>query len=272
MYEDVPDHLQHPLWAWASPWLNATKPDGIGRIRAVANHMRWPYADLPRSRYSTLEASMREFIEQKCMANPETFLQVIEHLLGTHVNSAAAESLDRTLALGNSAYAVGADFKSLAMRVDPTVRRRAEATVADADPGPAHWLTDAWNDAYGREPRPGPAYDAAIRAVEAALRGVVIPNNARATITQIINALRDGRGKFAFVLEDARGSAAGANEPIIDGVEVVIWMLRSLAYGQKTRHGTSGTVTVNSAEEARTAVQLAVTLVQIAGSGSLRRR
>ena len=48
-------------------------------------------------------------------------------------------------------------------------------------------------------------------------------------------------------------------------------MLRSLAYGQKTRHGDSGPATVNSETEARTAVHLAVTLVEIGTTGALRR-
>lgn len=143
--------------------------------------------------------------------------------------------------------------------------------MAEADEGPSHWIAEAYNDAHGREPRPGPSYDASIRAVEGALRGMVIPKIGKSTVTQIINALRDGRANFELALEDARGAAAGANEPEIDGIEAVLAMLRSLAYGQRTRHGDSGTVTVNSAEEARAAFLLAVTLVQIGSSGALRR-
>jgi hypothetical protein len=158
------------------------------------------------------------------------------------------------------------------MRLDPTVRAHIERVVAEAEEGPSHWISEAYNDAYGREPRPGPSYDASIRAVEGALRGIVIPKNGKATFTQIINALRDGRANFEFVLEDARGAAAGANEPVIEGVEVVLAMLRSLAYAQRTRHGDSVSVSVNSAPEAQAAFQLALTLVQIGSSGALRRR
>ena len=271
MHEDVPAHLRHQLWMWTARFLGQSTAQQVQRTRAVANHMRYDYASIPMYSGGSIEYSMEQYIEERCRSDPEAQLRIIEFLLPAFLDPSYADELEHDLRTGNSAYAVADHGKSLVWRQDPTARSAVEKAIAGADEGPAHWLAEAWNDAYGRQSRPGPAYDAAIRAVEGALRGIVIPRNSRATITQIINALRDGSTKFEFDLTDSRGDV-GANEPRIDGVEVVIAMLRSLAYGQKTRHGDSGHVTVNSETEARTAVHLAVTLVEIGTTGSLRRR
>lgn len=270
MHRDVPDHLGFQLWEWVAQFVSPTSAGGIDRIRAVANHMRWPYSEVPRLG-SGRDHDMALFIESMCKADGQTLLTVLEYLLKHYAHS-SAYTVEQILSTGNSAYTIKEDGTGLAFRTDPTARAQVEDAIETADEGPAHWLTEAWNDAYGREPRPGPSYDASIRAVEGALRGIVIPRNGRATITQIINALRDGRANFVFELDDNRGGAAGANEPPIDGIDTVLAMLRSLAYGQRTRHGASGPVTINSPEEAKVALHLAVTLVQIGLNGALRRR
>lgn len=273
MYEDVPDHLKHPIWAWMAPWFNVDYASGIARVRELANYMRWSSPEIKRViDYGSTESKIRQFTERACLADDETMLRVVEYLLAGPATGAPAQELEAILALGNSAYAVNAAGDGLTMRLDPTVRTRIEDVVGEADDGPSHWLAEAYNDAYGRAPRPGASYEASLRAVEGALRGIVIPNDPKASVTKIINAVRDGRGKFEYALEDARGAAAGANEPEIDPIETLLAMLRSLAYGQRTRHGDSGEVTINTPQEARAAFQLAVTLVEIGTSGALRRR
>jgi hypothetical protein len=273
VYDDVPDHLKHPIWTWIEPWFNTGNHGGVARVRQLANHMRWSFQSIGQyAQYGGPEANMREFIRRSCLADSETMLTVVEFLLDGDAGRSAGEALERILVVGNSAYAVSDDGESLTMRLDPTVRAQIEDVVRDADEGPAHWLAEAYNDAYGRTPRPGTSYEASLKAVEGALRGIVVPKDPKASLTKVINALRDGRANFEFELDDARGDAAGANEPEIDPLDTLLAMLRSLAYGQKTRHGDSGEVTVNSPEEAKAAFHLAVTLVQIGTTGALRRK
>lgn len=268
-YEDVPPHLLPHLLDWLNARLSE-QSSGKVTIDLVMAHMRW--VDLSTNHRNAIYGQRREQILVLCRKSPEVLLMVIEFLLSNRPSEQAANILERLLRVAGSAYEVTPDLRGLRWRQDPAVRKHAEAAIEDADEGPSHWLTEAWNDAYAREAWPGPAYEAAIRAVEGALRGIVISKNARASITQIINALRDGRAHFEFTLPDARGEAAGANEPVIDPLDTILAMLRSLAYGQRTRHGDDGPVTINSVEEARAAVQLAVSLVQIGTSNALRRR
>ncbi|WP_460844796.1 hypothetical protein [Nocardioides ultimimeridianus] len=214
--------------------------------------------------------NIRAQVRTACLRNGVLLLEIVEYLVEHTSDDDDLAALERLFLTAHSIWTVRDG--ALGYRVDPTVQARADAAIEAADQGPSHWLAEAWNDAYSRTPRPGPSYDASIKAVEGALRGIVIPNNHRATITQIINALRDGRSNFEFALGDARGMAAGANEPVIDTIDTVLQMLRTLAYGQKTRHGESGAVTINDANEARAAVQLATTLVDFGTNGSLRRK
>lgn len=255
----VPTHLTDALWEWVSAFLD----DDTIRMVNVEFRLGLPAIDW------TNHDRLTEVLRRMAHSNPDFHLELVEYLVPRAAERDQRE-LEVLLAAVPSAYAVVED--ELTTRVDPVVQAQVESAVTEAQDGPAHWLTEAWNDAYALKPRPGPAYDASIRAVEAALRDIVIPKNGRATITQIINALRDGRRNFVFELQDSRGGAVGANEPEVDAIDSVLAMLRALAYGQKTRHGDSGAVTINSAEEARAAVQFAVTLVQLGTSGALRRR
>lgn len=241
----------------------------------VFAHMRFDYGQTRLGNIASQNAPvprMRRYIIGACATDAEIHLQVVEFLLARAHDSEDRRSLREHLQVGNSAYDVSEDGTSLQYRADPTVRAATEQAIADANQGASHWLAEAWNDAYGRTPRPGPSYDASIKAVEATYRGVVIPNNGRGTITQVINGLRDGRAKFVFDLEDSRGAAAGANEPPVDTLDVVLDMLRALAYGQRVRHGEDGPVTINTDTEARAALQIAVSLVQFVSDGAFRLR
>jgi hypothetical protein len=259
-FEDgVPDHLSGALWEWCAEFLEEET------LSMMNVEFRW---GLPTIDYHNQESVVAR-LSHRCRDKADLHLTVVEYLVDNNADDDDLNDLDRLLVAAHSIWTVRDGH--LGYRVDPAVQAQAEQAVTEADEGPAHWLTEAWNDAYARTPRPGPAYDASIRAVEAALRGIVIPNNGRASITQIINALRDGRKNFSFELQDSRVAAAGANEPVIDTVDTILGMLRALAYGQKTRHGDTGQVTVNSPEESRAAVQLAVSLVQFGTSGALRR-
>src|SRR5690349_16452527 len=98
-------------------------------------------------------------MKERLTGNPEHQLQAIEYLLSIANSLSYADRLEETLKLGNSAYAVAEDKRSLEWRADPTFRAQVERVVGDANQGASHWLAEAWNHAYGRTPLPGPAYD-----------------------------------------------------------------------------------------------------------------
>jgi len=84
-------------------------------------------------------------------------------------------------------------------------------------------------------------------------------------------AISDAPQKWEFSIVDEREKPP-ANAPASDGVQVVLNMMRLLAYGQKERHGDDddGPVEINTDDQARAAVMLATTLVQFAVGGAFR--
>lgn len=266
MYEDVPPHLQHPLWNWTHQYINlGVRGHGAKRIRDVANHMRYDFARADAgARYSGMspETNMGEYIEKRCSTHPEEQLQMIEFFLGL-ASPSAAEALEEILRLGNSAYAVSTDGKRLEMRIAPEVKAQVEEVIAAAAGSAGDHLTNAWNEAYGREQDPVKAYSESIKAAEAALAPVVSPNDLRATLGTMIGQVRANPQLYAFAIGD------GANS---DGVQTVLHLMQALWEGQTSRHAGVNPTREETSAEAQTAVHIAASLVQFGSSGAFARR
>lgn len=144
----------------------------------------------------------------------------------------------------------------LEKRVDPAVEASARAEIGQGGKASAY-LRDSWHHAYGRDPNPSASYRDAIRAVEAAARPVVSPNDSMATLGKMIAALRDGPNRWTVEIGE---------------VETVRQMMATVWKNQHDRHGTDDEATpVNvSQAEAEAAVQMAVTLVHFFRSGVIR--
>jgi hypothetical protein len=268
MYEDVPPHLRHPLWTWTSQYLNTGTRGGSGfkRIRDVANHMRYDFAHANSTApYSGMspEYNMAEYIERRSAANAEEHLQIVEFLLANTANEASAAALEELLRLGNSAYAVSTDGKRLEMRVAPEIKTQVEDVIAGAVGSAGDHLTNAWNEAYGREQDPVKSYSESIKAAEAALAPVVTPNDLKATLGTMIGQVRSNPHVYQFVI------AGGANS---DGVQTVLDLMRLLWEGQTSRHAGVNPTRHETQEEAQAAVHIAASLVQFGSSGAFSRR
>lgn len=263
-YPDVPDHLVGPLWEWTSSvvqYYGAKVVETLGVLLRAGGRSA-------EARGITFDWSALRDI---CTTYPDAQLAVIEDLLPRYTTESHRKRLQQHLEDGHSAYVINEHRTGLAWRVDPATMEQARQAVKDAPETPAHWLTEAWNAAYSLKPNPRQAYDAAILAVESAYGPTVIPKETHYQLGKIIGAVRDGRAsnKFTVDLEDSRPTPTGV-EPTTHQTDAVLEMMRAISYGQKVRHGTDGPVTINSTEEARVAVQLAVTLVQIASSKAFR--
>jgi hypothetical protein len=177
------------------------------------------------------------------------------------VNARTAwESLDEMLATGGSAWKVGYDPDGrpcLQRRVDETSEMAAKAAMSKPGNAASH-LRAAWHKVYGRSPDASAAYREAVRAIEAAAKPVVTPNDSIATLGKMITAMRDKPSKWTTEL----GS-----------VTVVADMMGELWTSQLDRHGTDDeSVPLSvSAAQAEAALHLAVTLVQWFQGGAVRR-
>lgn len=108
-----------------------------------------------------------------------------------------AESLDDLLRDGGSVWEVTkvSDGFQLTRRAVGPVVDVLEHTATEATRAHAH-LATAWSKLTGRSPDPSSAYREAVRAVEVVAKPVVLPANDRATLGQIIPAMKDKPGKW----------------------------------------------------------------------------
>jgi len=103
------------------------------------------------------------------------------------------EELDLMLARDGSARTVGEDEAGrpcLQRRVDETSEAIAKDSVSKHGNAASH-LRAAWHKVYGRKPDASGACREAVRAVEAAAKPVVTPNDPIATLGKMIKAMRD---------------------------------------------------------------------------------
>jgi len=135
--------------------------------------------------------------------------------------------------------------------------------MSGRDRSAAH-LAEAWRHAHGRKPHPGTAYREAVRAIEAAARPVIAPNDTTATLGKMIGELRGKPQLFETVFVDTT----------VIPLDVVRSMMALVWTNQLDRHGTDDErVPLHvSQEQAEAAVQTAVALVQWFRRGLVRRR
>jgi hypothetical protein len=173
--------------------------------------------------------------------------------------------LDRMLREAGSAWTavVRGDVCRLERRVDATVAAAAQR-VMDESGRAGELLSRAWRAVYGRTPDPSSGYRDSVRAVEAAARPVVSPNNSSATLGTMIHDLEVAPKKWVVRL---------STPPGFDKVDALVNMIKLLWKAQFDRHGTPDeNVPINvSNEEAVTALHLATTLVQWFADGAVAR-
>jgi hypothetical protein len=153
------------------------------------------------------------------------------------------------------------------------------AAVSRAAAAPGHagdHLSKAWANAFGRSPQPDCAYAEAVKAVEAVAIPVVTPKDPTPTLGKVISALRTKPAAWVFVLEEPVSGRIGAetHAPSIDGVNVLALTLDLLWRNHVDRHAASDNQPGRpvSRAQAEFAVHLAIPLVQVFTSRSLRRR
>jgi hypothetical protein len=156
-------------------------------------------------------------------ADEERFLDVLHCTLQLPTQKEKrTERLEALLASGRSVWR--ATGKGLERRVDATATAAFEQALKPQDAASKE-LSEAWAKAYARGSDASDAWDHAIKAVEAMLRGTISPNNTQATLGTLIRDLGNGAHKFKFVLTNDLG-----------GVHTLLAMLQ-LMWPNPDRHG-----------------------------------
>ncbi|KNX39725.1 hypothetical protein VV01_00330 [Luteipulveratus halotolerans] len=144
----------------------------------------------------------------------------------------------------------------------PAVKAEVQEVVDSAgETSAGGHLAEAWGAAYARTPDPVKAYSESIKAVEAALAPHISPQNSKQTLGTMITNVSDKPTKWTCVLPSNDAES---------GVLMVLALMRALWTGQTSRHGGLGPTRHETPDEARAAVHLAATVVQLATSGAFR--
>ena len=113
------------------------------------------------------------------------------------------------------------------------------------------------------QPNPSRAYSEAVKAVEEAALPIVLPNDKSATLGKVIGELRATPSAWQCIFaRDSKMTHTTAVTPI----EVVIGMLDLIWANQTDRHAP---ITPIVQEQAESAVQLALALVELFRSGAI---
>ena len=251
--EGVPDYLADPLLDWISAVVRSIGFGALPLMAQIQLRLRIsPPLDLKHINYAL--ASLKTRVNQ----DGTLFLDTLDLLLHLAVSQSRRTGLSNILRTGGSVWDVREPDQRAASEGAKLVRR-APGPVADtmaiaassSDRAHSH-LNAAWGALMGRSPDPSVAYREAIRAVEAAAKPIVLPNNERATLGQMIAALRDKPDKWTFAI-------ANSSPSDVADLAKMIWT------GQVDRHGTDDMTVPESVtfEEADAAVYIAIALVRI---------
>jgi len=167
-----------------------------------------------------------------------------------------AGELNDMLHQGGSAWEVtqgnGGGYRLSRRAVGPVVEV-LEDTATHATRAHAH-MEAAWSKLTGRNPDPSGAYREAVRAVEAVAKPIILPASGRATLGQMIAAMKDKPDKWAATI--------GTVDDVRSQMEAV-WR------GQLDRHGTDDeTVPLNvSPAQADAAFSACLNLVRLFAGG-----
>ena len=264
-FDGVPDHLGAPLAHWLRgrlvappPLVNLFGPSGptvrtgtLHRVTLAARIALPGHADpMDELNYIlTWHRDQEEFLDFLHFS-----LQVIQ------VSPEDVRILDRILKYGGSTWR--ATERGLERRVDPMAQEAFSSATAPEDATSAE-LEEAWRNAFGRDPNPSDAWDHAIKAVEAVLIPVVVPQQDKPQLGHVLGAL-DRQGHLW------RLGLPGADESHSVGPPVC---LLRLLWPNPDRHGgDSEHSRPPTLDEAQAVVQLAVTIVQWARAGQITRK
>ena len=249
-----------PVVAWFSDVFHYNAPGGVRNVailRLTLNHIR--YIVQPGADDWDVVFAVRSDLSSK----REMALDLIDQLVQLQVvSSQSLQEIRGQLEIGGSVWAATRD--GLRRRVDPTAQQAADAALSVTDAA-SDELRLAWAAAYGRSPNASDAWDHTIKAVEHALKPVVVPSQPTATLGAVVGALRGQPKSFASILRDN-----GIEQHRVGIIETFEDLLHVI-WPNPDRHGDDH-LRDPSLEESRAVVQVGALAVQWARDGVVFKR
>lgn len=267
-HEGVPNWLWDSLMAWVEPHYSWRTREGAWRhaLDALLLFERRARVALDgedgADKWSDLRARL--------VLDDDLFIHLVDFTLyrmrpGEWGDPEAVDDLRRLLGEAGSAWTTSRRGEGwcLERRLDETTAQRAQSVMIPSDRASAY-LREAWHHMYGTTPQPSMAYRESVRAVEAAARPIIAPQDDRATLGSMIRAVVTTPQNYETSLQPSGGPT---------GVEALGSALKLLWKSQLDRHGTDAdTSPVSLGDgEAEMALHLAATLVHWFRAGLVRR-
>lgn len=174
----------------------------------------------------------------------------------------AIGSLETMFAQAGSAWRIADGPEcGLVRRVSETTQAQADA-AATPDTDAARMIGKAWHLCYKYGPDYDNSYRLAVLAVEAASLPLMLGSDQKGTLGKVINHLKDTLDLWTVGELDAQESRSS---------DMLLAMLKTLWQNQQRHAGVDGTIRNVSQLEAESALNLAVTLVQLFSAELVRR-
>lgn len=188
-YEGAPAHLRDALVNWFEDLFTSMEDftervtyDNGGML-ALATAARINLYQSPRDRFL-----LNQIIDEANGRDGEELLDLIHYALQpTNPGPFPVNALNQLLIDGGSVW--NATPTGLQRRVDPPVQAAFEAASSPHDVASTE-LEEAWRNTYGRHPDASDAWDHAIKAVEAILIPIILPNQDKPTLGQVVGHLK----------------------------------------------------------------------------------
>lgn len=264
-YDGVPTHLQPHLLKWLRTAFSS--PDMYIMEGFSLNDQVLERVVLTLEIHTMSSWGNEQTLEQifrYCRENEDQFLDVIDLVINLQTsfmsNTGAAARIGRLrqlLLVGGSVWTVDRDSLGLVRAVNQTAVKEYE-DVTQADDVASDEMSQAWRHAYGLRPNASAAWHHTIKAVEALLIPLVIPNKDKPNLGGVAGTLHAQPENWRFALQPSDG---------IGGLATFEAMLR-LIWPNPDRHG-SESLRAPTDAEARAVVHAGITVMQWTRSGAL---
>jgi hypothetical protein len=232
-----------PAWMFSSArdfihnYVLGTRPNKVTRIREsyvnrglIQAIERYLQTNFP------FDENDRDYLEGflgYVAASETQCLDVLEAIVATAQNKPyVIEAVNKILIESDSKW-IARDFgdrAGLEERVDETTEEAFNVISTSPDNVSSGFLKTAWSAAFGRSPNASEAYGNAIKAVEASAWPIILPNNQRATLGNIIREIKNNPEKWTTHIEEKRSNIA---------LEGLMLLMQTIWDGQTDRHGTA---------------------------------
>ena len=250
--EGVPDGLRNSLLGVFDDYFLRHGRVDVERTEHLA---RLTERELPQ--YPGL---LRDLVSQ----DPELLLDAIDHALQhPRPDPHPGILLERVVSYFDDARSVydvvqvDGSKCELAWRQPPELTEIVAKVTSDRSRASDH-LRRAWGHAFARRPDPSAACFEAAKAVEAAARAMIEPNNSKATLGTMLSVIEDKPEKWTTVFESSDARA----------FETVVSMMRMIWKGH-LRHGNPDEPIDVSTEQCEMIVHAAALLVHWFGAGRI---